>query len=228
MTEADWNSCTDPEAMLSFLQNSGKLSDRKARLFAVACARDELARAQAGQGCFNFGDEVAATWHFWDPALGYEAAVLAAESMADGGPRQHFWRWYVGWAHGPGIAYAALGHDADGLVAIPAERIAATIRLYTNHPACYLHDLFGNPFRHGAILPAILTWNDGLVARLAQAAYDARQLPSGHLDLERLAVLADALEEAGCTDQDILGHLRQPGAVHVRGCHVLDLLLAKE
>jgi hypothetical protein len=214
--------------MLSFLQNSGKLSDRKARLFAVACARDELARARAGQGCFNFGDEVASAEFFWDPAVGYEAAVLAAESMADGGPQQYFRYWYVGWADAMAMPYAALGYDADGLVAIPAERIAATIGLYTNHPACYLRDLFGNPFHPAALDPAWLAWHDGLIRQLAQAAYQERQLPSGHLDPDRLAVLADALEEAGCTDQEILGHLRQPGAVHVRGCHVVDLLLAKE
>jgi len=41
-----------------------------------------------------------------------------------------------------------------------------------------------------------------------------------------LPVLADALEEAGCTDADLLGHLRGPGP-HVRGCWVLDLLLGK-
>jgi hypothetical protein len=62
---------------------------------------------------------------------------------------------------------------------------------------------------------------------LAQAAYDERNLPSGHLDNARLAVLSDALEEAGCTDADILSHLRSPG-LHVRGCWALDLVLAKE
>jgi hypothetical protein len=228
MTEADWNSCTDPQAMLNFLRDSGKLSDRKARLFAVACARDELARARAGQGCFNFGDEIASAEFFWHPARGYEAAVLAAESMADGGPQQHFPRWYVGSVgEAESIAYAALGHDPDDLISIPAEHIAATIGRYTNNPACYLRDLFGNPFHPAALDPAWLTWHDGLVGQLAQVAYDERQLPAGTLDPDRLAVLADALEEAGCQDQNILDHLRGPGP-HTRGCHIVDMLLGRE
>jgi hypothetical protein len=94
--------------------------------------------------------------------------------------------------------------------------------------AALVRCIFGNPFRPTALDPAWLCWHDSLIRRLAQVADDERQLPSGHLDPERVAVLADALEEAGCTDQKILGHLRQPGAVHVRGCHVVDLLLAKE
>jgi hypothetical protein len=53
-------------------------------------------------------------------------------------------------------------------------------------------------------------------------------LPSGHLDNARLAVLADMLEEAGCRDEEVLGHLRKPDAVHVRGCFVVDLLPGKE
>jgi hypothetical protein len=47
------------------------------------------------------------------------------------------------------------------------------------------------------------------------------------LDTGRLAILADALEESGCTDADMLGHFRGPGP-HVRGCWVVDLLLGKE
>jgi hypothetical protein len=62
---------------------------------------------------------------------------------------------------------------------------------------------------------------------LAQAAYDQRELPAGTLDPTRLAVLADALEEAGCDQADLLSHLRDPGP-HVRGCWVIDLLLGKE
>ena len=64
------------------------------------------------------------------------------------------------------------------------------------------------------------------VVALANAAYDERELPSGHLDPARLAVLSDALEEAGCADADLLAHLRSPGP-HVRGCWALDLVLGK-
>jgi hypothetical protein len=90
-----------------------------------------------------------------------------------------------------------------------------------------LRCIIGNPFRPPPpVSPAWLTWNNGAVRRLAEAAYAERQLPSGHLDQARLGVLADALEDAGCGDADLLGHLRGPGP-HVRGCHVLDLLLGK-
>ena len=58
------------------------------------------------------------------------------------------------------------------------------------------------------------------MVKFAQAIYDDR-------DFDRLPILADALEEAGCTNADILAHCRQPGE-HVRGCWVVDLLLGKE
>jgi hypothetical protein len=58
------------------------------------------------------------------------------------------------------------------------------------------------------------------VAALAQGIYDERSF-------DRLPVLADALEEAGCTNADILNHCRSDGP-HVRGCWVVDLLLGKK
>ena len=64
--------------------------------------------------------------------------------------------------------------------------------------------------------------------KLATAIYEDRLLPEGTLDCVRMGVLGDMLEEAGVTDQDILGHCRQPGLVHVRGCWCVDLLLGKE
>jgi hypothetical protein len=90
-----------------------------------------------------------------------------------------------------------------------------------------LWDIFGNPFHHVSLDPAWLAWNGGAAVKLSQAAYEDRLLPSGELDPARLAVLADALEEAGCADANILAHCRGPGP-HVRGCWVVDLLLGKE
>jgi hypothetical protein len=83
-----------------------------------------------------------------------------------------------------------------------------------------IHDLFGNPFRPVAFDPTWLTWNDGVAVKLAQAVYDDHAF-------DRLPILADALEEAGCGNTDILDHCRQP-RVHVRGCWLVDLLLGKE
>ena len=71
------------------------------------------------------------------------------------------------------------------------------------------------------------TWQPPTLLSLAQAAYDERSLPAATLDPDRLAVLADALEDAGCTDAAILEHLRGPG-LHVRGCWAVDLLLDKK
>jgi len=83
-----------------------------------------------------------------------------------------------------------------------------------------LRDVFGNPFRPVAVDPDWLAWQGGTVAKLAQGIYDASHFAG-------LPVLADALEEAGCADEQVLGHLRG-GGPHVRGCWVLDLLLGKK
>ena len=86
--------------------------------------------------------------------------------------------------------------------------------------AALLRDIFGNRFRTVDVNPEGLEWNDGTVPRIAQAIYDDRAF-------DRMPVLADALEDAGCTDRAILGHCRQSGE-HVRGCWVVDLILGKE
>jgi hypothetical protein len=81
-------------------------------------------------------------------------------------------------------------------------------------------------FRPVAADPAWLAWHGGAIVKLAQAVYEERELPSGHLDASRLAVLADMLEEANCSDPQLLGHLRGPGP-HVRGCFAIDALMGR-
>ncbi len=87
-------------------------------------------------------------------------------------------------------------------------------------PCHLLRDIFGNPFRPAIADPVWLAWEDGTVPALAQSIYDERAF-------DRLPILSDALEEAGCTNTDILGHCRQPGQ-HVPGCWVVDLVLGKK
>jgi hypothetical protein len=91
-----------------------------------------------------------------------------------------------------------------------------------------LRDIFGNPYYPTPTVdPFWLAWNNGTVRHLARAVYEERELPSGKMNSGRLAVLADALEEAGCGDDTILAHCRQAGTVHVRSCWVVDCLLGK-
>jgi hypothetical protein len=80
-----------------------------------------------------------------------------------------------------------------------------------------MREIFGNPFRPVALDPAWLTAN---VTGLARGIYDDRRF-------EDMAILADALEDAGCTNRDILNHCRESGP-HVRGCWAVDLVLGKD
>jgi hypothetical protein len=64
--------------------------------------------------------------------------------------------------------------------------------------------------------------------KVATGIYQERNLPEGTLDNGRLAVLADALEEAGLDDEEVLGHLREQAGVHFRGCWALDAVLGRE
>jgi len=83
-----------------------------------------------------------------------------------------------------------------------------------------VREIFGNPFHPVKVDPAWLAWNDRTIPKMARVIYDERRF-------QDLLVLADALEEAGCTDRDILTHCRLPMA-HVRGCWVVDALLGMQ
>jgi hypothetical protein len=80
-----------------------------------------------------------------------------------------------------------------------------------------LRDIFGNPFRPTAFSRS---WRTATAVALARRMYESR-------DFSAMPILADALEDAGCDSADVLDHCRGPGP-HVRGCHVVDLLLGKK
>ena len=83
-----------------------------------------------------------------------------------------------------------------------------------------IRDIFGNPFRSTPVNPSWLKWNGGVVRKMAEAIYEERRFAE-------LPILADALEDAGCSDSDLLSHCRGAGP-HVRGCWVVDLILGKQ
>jgi hypothetical protein len=224
MTEGGWLACADPESMLRFLGD--RASDRKLRLFCVACCRrawhlissqalkdgiDTLERFADGKGRDRDRIEARKT--------GLQVAQSNGYSTQGS----------IGWAlWGAAVktitrdskslgesAAAAFGYDA---ARVPGDRsFCAAKNREREQQALLLRDLFGNPFRPTALAP---TWLTPDVRALAAALYEDRAF-------DRLPILADALEEAGCTDATILEHLRGPGP-HARGCWALDRVLAKE
>jgi len=81
----------------------------------------------------------------------------------------------------------------------------------------HAREIIGNPFRPAATAPE---WRTFTVLALAHGIYGERAF-------DRMPILADALQDAGCDSDDILNHCRCE-TVHVRGCWVVDLVLGKE
>jgi hypothetical protein len=106
--------------------------------------------------------------------------------------------------------------------------VRLAVQVLSDRPTiALLHDLLGgSPGEEKRTGPRPLGDNH-TVAQWARAAYEERQLPSRHLNAAYLAALADALEDAGCGQMQLLAHLRGPGP-HVRGCWAVDWVLGRE
>jgi hypothetical protein len=258
MTEAEWLACTDTRKMLEFLR--GKTSDRKLRLFAVACcfhcfwyrlldhhplqiAAGLAARHAEGLAEAQEVREVAALAH----AVAADLRERDDRDAADLSTRR--WEFLHYDAHAAAAAAEALDEPQG---AASSSTYAPSNQQEGQMQVSFIRDLVGPlPFRPVTLSPSVRKWNSGTVVRLAQATcqelpvlsnsdtrewfrrrqeqaiYPRRQLPSDYLDSQRLAVLADALLDAGCDEEELIGHLRCEGP-HVQGCWVVDLLLGKE
>lgn len=256
MTESDWLVSTDPAAMLQYLcPDMGspyaggvphRISDRKLRLFACACARER--------------------WHLLTDARSRKA-VEVAEQFADGlaTAQELDGAWDASWVAARAAAMGA-SKAASMAAAWSASRAAswdASWDASWSEQASLLRDIVGNPFQPAPIVEQ--DWRSPTVLAIAHKAYEDRpgrecheckgtgrewvmerdstksgywgpscthchgtgHIHDGTLDNDSLAILADALEDAGCDSTAILDHLRSPGP-HVRGCWVLDLILGKE
>lgn len=213
LTEAEWLSATDPQPLLEALRAAGVVSERRLCLWGCACVRR--------------------VWHLLMDERA-ENSVVVAERYADG---------LVDWgdlrrarvavrpafAEARGVHLSALQAvvcitgDANWLALYAAR--AGHWEAERTAQSALLRDIFGPlRFRPVTLDPS---WLTSPVPELGLAAYEQRSLPDGRLHNDRLAVLADCLEEKGCDNKEVLGHLRQQGAVHVRGCWVVDLLLKR-
>jgi hypothetical protein len=220
VTEEQWFAWDDPRFLLQSLSYQtndsvrAPFSARRVRLFAVACA-------------------LRARHHCTDPRI--TAAIDGAELLADARTNQDRDRYASArksvwlnsaWLLTPQgrLSKGLLGKDAiqagiesswyaalllgGGAIKAQHERIAQ---------GPLLRDIVGNPFR-----PAILSpqWRTSTAVAIARGMYEAR-------DFGAMPILADALQDAGCEDEAVLTHCRDPQQVHVRGCWVVDGVLGK-
>jgi hypothetical protein len=229
MTEADWNACADPTPMLEFLR--GKVSDRKMRLFACACCRRiwhllsdtrsrkavELSEAVADDLASISELRTAQVAAYQATGSGDDAGGSAATCAEhyDVTPAPEIWQYqdFYEAFHGATdtahtVVCAVVGRNSMGNPNGESE---------SKQQCNLLRDIFGPlPFRPVTTDRACLT---STVTALAAAIYETR-------DFTRLPILADALSDGGCDNQDILNHCRS-GGDHTRGCWFLDLLLGK-
>jgi hypothetical protein len=228
MTEVEWMACTDIYKMLEHLR--GKVSDRKLRLFAVACCHrpfyqvederyqraiqlaERMADEDVGQDEWQEVHQPA--FELWQSA---SAASLAAQQETPRGTPQV--EKLVDADMATAAGWAVLEDAWDAAYQVTGVEWDKKHADEPDYQLALLRDIFGNPFGPVTIAPGWLAWNDRTVPKIAQAIYDERAF-------ERLPILTDALEDAGCDNADILNHCRAPG-VHVRGCWVVDLLLGK-
>jgi hypothetical protein len=246
MTEGDWLTAADPQAMLTLLRKR-KVSPRKARLFCVAAVRqvwplvnDDRSRKTL-EVAERFADGAAT-----ETELVRARTALRTWALMARRPDSWFCQRVLNFMHriGPSLGYDSWTYDipptaadvaiiaavCDNAVKEARTVLEQALEARDDNPGgasdatalgaarlCDLvRDVFGNPFRR----PAVLCQCPELVRQMATDIYNERTF-------EYLPVLADALEEAGCSDAAVLGHLRS-AEPHYRGCYALDVILQKE
>ncbi|QEG31959.1 hypothetical protein GobsT_68070 [Gemmata obscuriglobus] len=257
MTEADWWATSYPDKLLNWLFYTAQASERKFRLFSLACCRqvgDLLADSafpqllvlmevladdpvdaakierlrRAGRDNLYSVSSAHRTpkWHARNAALCGTGALWEGRGWQS---RPAYWEYVYqnsegGWLLGPFPHVVSEAVFCAHPRSEQAEALAHQLRV--------IRDLFGPlPFRDITVPQAWLTSD---VLALARGIYDEHAF-------ERMPILADALQEAGCDNDDILDHCRhEPFFVggdapkhrsaasgHVRGCWVIDLLLRR-
>lgn len=202
MTEVGWTQFEDPRRMMRYLLRHPRHRPtlRKTALFGAACARlvEDPIVSDNVRRLVECREKVAEDVIWLD-----QFNALLCENGADTELPQHPARAIVLTFPALSIVEAALNTPdiMPGLV------------------SSVIREIYGNPFRKPKINPLWLQANDGTVRKLAQGIYD-------EMAYDRLPILADALLDADCDDEDLVGHCRSDQR-HFRGCWAVDALLGK-
>lgn len=224
MNAARWDASSDPWDMLGWCP--GDCSVRQQGLWAIACIRRIWHHLPSE--CREFLSTVEQSFERTDYLVGVVdrtkwEAVIVRDSLAHANTHVFSALRSLLWV---GFYKSVVGSVADAIASNetgftggadwpPAYRLVWR-REQAVH-ARLLREVRGNPYRPVALLPS---WRTCDVSLLAQNIYDTR-------DFSALPILADALQDAGCNSDELLNHLRDPNAPHVRGCWALDLVLGK-
>jgi hypothetical protein len=243
MTEAEWLASTEPGPMLEFVR--GKATDRQLILYNVAICRRiwrfiSDTRLQKGvETAERFAEGTATNKECSETITDLRKVPQSGFSVLMAPPHSSVQ------AFGPARGAAtstALGHLDMIRVAAGVARSALAAGIFLSGDldpndldnawklgwaaeqrtqACLLREILGPlPFRQLRFqVPVPMR-----VIRLAKSIYDERPMPQGTLVVGRLLMLADALLECGCRDEEVQAHCRSEGP-HVRGCWAVDLIL---
>jgi len=218
MNSDEWINCIEPHSML--VECNARRNKRKVRHYFVACclkARKRLPSSMALElisECGLYADGVLSAKRLKEIRVKYENELDFFNKRT-----------------------------SNRITASLGDRYTTALlckRLFTNDPPAYnfsteiawlfpepqrksvfkwqsnvVREIFPNPFQS---VPVFRKGRD--VIAIAEGIYSSSQF-------DTMPILADALEDAGCNNEHILTHCRNPHAVHVRGCWVVDLVLGK-
>lgn len=221
MTEEEWLVCSDPYSLAFVLKDYRPF--RKFRHLACACLHSvagELRAAQLTQ-YLELVERLAEGDNAEEAEKANQTLMVLENTRLDAG--------YLIAALRAAL-YEAVepSPDPSGILRGPAFSVASTIdeqmgrslnRFGTEHDAIYgtlTRCIFGNPFRP---VTFNTSWRTSDVVALARGIYYDRAF-------DRMPILADALQDAGCDNLDILNHCRGAGP-HARGCWVIDSVLGE-
>ena len=226
MAKVEWSESANPTKMLNWLRDNFKLSDRKQRLLSCACCRQVWSQLPKGS-----------RWAV-DVAEGYADELEDVPTLEEA-------RRKAGAAHRAIGVYNNASSVTDAVWMLTRRHVSAGVQSVPDLVLLVTHfSLYDSPggekgvrrkqgiqrmvartiieiVGHAPHPPALdPSWRTPSVVNLADAIYLSK-------DFDGMLILGDALEEAGCTSDEVLQHCRGAGP-HYRGCWLLDWILQKD